>query len=56
MKKSNFELVMSDGCKISCDVKGDGQPIVFVHGWSANCKFFSQQVEHLSKKFYGCNL
>ncbi len=51
MKKSNFEIVMSDGCRISCDVKGNGQPIVFVHGWSANCKFFSQQVEHLSKNF-----
>lgn len=51
MEKLNAELTMSDGCRISYDVKGSGEPIVFVHGWSANREFFSEQVEYLSKKF-----
>lgn len=46
---SNFKA--SDGCEIFYDVKGTGEPLVFVHGWSANSDIFAHQVEHFSKSY-----
>ena len=46
---SNFKA--SDGCEIFYDVKGNGEPLVFVHGWSANSDVFARQVEHFSNSY-----
>ncbi|GGA49799.1 MULTISPECIES: alpha/beta fold hydrolase [Bacillaceae] len=41
----------SDGVKLYYQQKGEGQPIVLVHGWSSDHKTFDQPFEELSKKF-----
>jgi len=34
-------LAMKDGAKIYFEDQGQGQTIVFVHGWSCSTKFWS---------------
>ncbi len=41
----------SDGVKLFYDVKGEGKPIVLVHGWSMDSTGFQAQIEELSKKY-----
>ncbi|MDO4719562.1 MAG: alpha/beta hydrolase [Peptostreptococcaceae bacterium] len=41
----------SDGCEIFYRTSGQGRPLIFIHGWSANSDFFSKQTEHFSKNF-----
>lgn len=41
----------SDGVNLYYEVKGEGKPIVFIHGWSADHTSFAQPVEDLSKDF-----
>jgi pimeloyl-ACP methyl ester carboxylesterase len=40
-----------DGALIYYEAKGDGDPLLFVHGWTMTSKFWSKQVEALSKSF-----
>lgn len=41
----------SDGIKLFYEVKGEGKPIVLVHGWSQDTSVFQAQVEELSKEY-----
>lgn len=41
----------SDGVNLYYEVKGEGKPIVLIHGWSADHTSFNQQLEDLSKDF-----
>lgn len=41
----------SDDVELFYQVKGKGNPIVLIHGWSADHTSFSPQVEELSKKY-----
>ena len=43
---SNFKA--SDGCEIFYDVKGTGEPLVFVHGWSANSDILTMEIGRAS--------
>lgn len=40
-----------EGTKIYYEVKGDGRPIVFLHCWTGNRRFFYKQVERFSKDY-----
>ena len=40
-----------DGALIFYETKGQGKPILFVHGWTGTGKFWQKQVEGLSKDF-----
>ncbi|KEH99094.1 chloroperoxidase [Clostridium botulinum C/D str. BKT12695] len=44
-------FLADDNMKIFYEVKGKGRPIVFIHGWTCNHKFFKKQVDELSKKY-----
>lgn len=41
----------SDSVEICYQVKGEGDPIVLIHGWSQSKEAFAAQVEELSKDF-----
>lgn len=41
----------SDGVNLYYDVAGEGKPILFIHGWSADHTSFDPQVKNLSSKF-----
>lgn len=45
------KFVASDGCEIFYKEKGEGQPLIFVHGWSANSDYFDRQMEYFSKEY-----
>ena len=42
------KVKMSDGCEIFYEEKGSGEPLIFIHGWSANSSYFKEQVEYFS--------
>ena len=42
-------FLTDDHMKIYYEVEGEGQPIVFTHGWTCNHGFFKKQVAELSK-------
>jgi non-heme chloroperoxidase len=44
-------LLTSDGIKLHYEVKGEGEPIVLIHGWSQNSSVYLPQVEKLSKDY-----
>lgn len=46
---SNF--ITSDGIKLYYEEKGEGKPVVFIHGWTADHTVFNPQVEALSNEF-----
>ncbi|GBC63561.1 alpha/beta hydrolase [Desulfonema ishimotonii] len=46
---STFET--DDETIIYYEVKGSGDPIVFVHGWTMSSKFWQKQVDELSKNY-----
>ncbi|HHZ01957.1 MAG TPA: alpha/beta hydrolase [Tissierellia bacterium] len=41
----------SDGINLFYEVKGEGKPIVLVHGWSQDSSVFQPQIEELSKEY-----
>ena len=41
----------SDGVNLYYEVNGEGKPIVFIHGWTADQTSFAYQIESLSKDF-----
>lgn len=45
------EFITSDGVGISYDLKGQGIPLVFVHGWSGSQQDFSGTARRLSKRY-----
>lgn len=45
------KFTTSDGIKLYYEVNGEGKPIVFIHGWSADHTSFKPHVEELSKDF-----
>ncbi|XVG96141.1 alpha/beta fold hydrolase [Eubacteriales bacterium KG127] len=38
------KVKMSDGCDLFYEEKGNGEPLIFVHGWSANSTYFKKQM------------
>lgn len=44
-----MELKTRENVKIYYEEKGQGEPIIFIHGWSGNSEFFKPQLEELSK-------
>ena len=42
-------FVTSDNCKLYYENKGNGDPIIFVHGWTASRLSFLLQTQYLSK-------
>ena len=40
-----------DGAQIYVETRGDGRPILFVHGWTMTGRFWCRQMETLSRKF-----
>ena len=40
-----------DNCKIYYEEHGSGEPLIFIHGWSCNHKFFKYQTEEFAKKY-----
>ncbi len=40
-----------DNCKIFYDIKGEGKPVLLVHGWSGTSELFHNQVKELSKEY-----
>ena len=45
------KFITSDGVGISYDLKGEGVPLVFVHGWSGSKHDFSGTARRLSKRY-----
>lgn len=41
----------SDGALLYYEVTGEGPPILFVHGWTMSSRFWTRQVEGLSRDF-----
>ncbi|MDR2132168.1 MAG: alpha/beta hydrolase [Clostridiales Family XIII bacterium] len=41
----------ADGCKLYYEEHGKGEPLIFIHGWSCNSKYFKKQVAYFSKKY-----
>lgn len=41
------QFATSDGVKLYYERRGEGEPVLFVHGWTANRKFFADQIEAL---------
>lgn len=44
-------FVTSDGIKIKYQEKGEGKPIILIHGWTADHTVFSVPVDYLSGRF-----
>lgn len=40
-----------DNCKIHYEVVGEGEPIVLIHGWTCNTKYYQYQVPEFSKNY-----
>jgi pimeloyl-ACP methyl ester carboxylesterase len=41
----------SDGCKLYYEEHGTGEALIFIHGWTANAAFFTNQINYFSKKY-----
>lgn len=48
--QENF-FTLKDGTKLYVEVTGEGQPILFIPGWTMTHRFFEQQKEDFSKKY-----
>lgn len=44
-------FLADDNAKIFYEIKGEGKPLIFIHGWTCNHEFFKKQVEELSKQY-----
>jgi pimeloyl-ACP methyl ester carboxylesterase len=40
---------LPNGCRLYVESRGQGRPVVFVHGWSASHELWNLQVEHLQR-------
>ena len=40
-----------DGIKINYETRGEGECVLFLHGWGANIKLFDRLMETVSKKY-----
>ena len=40
-----------DNCRLYYEVRGQGQPVVFIHGWSVNRHFFKKQIPAFAKTY-----
>jgi 3-oxoadipate enol-lactonase len=45
----NDKVTLQDGTKIAYSLTGQGNPIVLLHCWTGNHKFWSNQIEYLSQ-------
>lgn len=43
--------ILINGLNIHYDIKGDGNPLVILHGWGANLESFRPVIDYFSKKF-----
>lgn len=41
----------TDNCKLYYEEHGSGEPLIFIHGWSCNHKFFKYQIEEFAKNY-----
>jgi pimeloyl-ACP methyl ester carboxylesterase len=41
----------TDGCQLYYSEYGAGEPLIFIHGWSANSTFFGQQIAYFAQKY-----
>ncbi len=48
--QENF-FTLQDGTKLYVEVTGEGQPMLFIPGWTMTHRFFVQQKKHFSKDF-----
>lgn len=48
---SNHYLETRDGCRLAYEVKGDGSPLVLIHGWTFDRNIWSAQVPAFSNHF-----
>src|SRR4030067_3199869 len=44
-------FMTKSGIRLRYEVKGEGRPVLFLHGWGMSSRVWRYQVEHLSKKF-----
>ncbi len=44
-------FALSDGTKLYVEVTGEGQPMLFIPGWTMTLRFFAQQKKHFSKNY-----
>jgi pimeloyl-ACP methyl ester carboxylesterase len=44
-------LEMKDGAKIYYEDRGQGQPVVLIHGWTCSTKFWQRNAPELAKEF-----
>ncbi len=51
MNTAETGFVEIDGQQIYYSIKGDGPPMVFVHGWTLNLDYWDAQVAHFSQRF-----
>lgn len=50
-KERAKQFITSQGVGLSYDLKGQGLPLVFIHGWSGSSQDFSGTARRLSKKY-----
>ena len=50
INKVNF-LKTKDGCHLAYDIKGEGPPLVLIHGWTFDRKMWSPHISELSHYF-----
>lgn len=51
MTAAETGFVEIDGRKIHYSVRGDGPPLVFVHGWTLNLGYWEAQVAHFASRY-----
>ena len=44
-------FVTDDGGKLYYEIKGQGEPLIFVHGWTCSRRYIKKQVEEFSKTY-----
>ena len=49
--ESSSFLTLSDNTSLYYEEVGNGQPIIFIPGWTATHQFFSKQVSYFSSKY-----
>lgn len=44
-------VVTNDGVRLWCETKGEGHPLVLIHGWSGSSKLFMRNYDALAESF-----